>query len=253
MRTRTITIVLIVVLVVIGGVAWYSTMPAPFTMQVVSRPSSPPGQSACIQSFTRQRCVFLVVVAEEEGWLQGNWGHGHAISLSATESSGMATITVYPQAIRPGHVAEVTVIPSAASVNQTLTVVITGARGGLTCTETVTVEVVMGEDGLGPEARAMRNKFVPWLALNHQELGITNETTWIGTIVNPRILVVMHYLFFSEDWEMYVTWHVTIPPHDWTRVYLRPRFTALRPSHAFEISSVQEAEAPHAIDVPDWV
>jgi hypothetical protein len=75
MRMRTITLVLIVV-GVIGGLAWYSTTPAPFTLQVVSRPSSPPGQSEYIQSFAGQRCVFLVVVMEDEGWLQerGLWG-----------------------------------------------------------------------------------------------------------------------------------------------------------------------------------
>jgi hypothetical protein len=253
MHPRTIALLLIVVLGVIGGLTWYSTTPAPFTMQVVSRPASPQSQSECIQSFAGQRCVFLIVVAEEGGWLQGSRGYGSAVNLSATEPSGMATITIHPQAIRPGHVAEVTVIPSAASVNQTLTVTIMGSRGGLTCIETVTVEVVMGEDGLGPDAAAMRDKFVPWLALNHPELSITNETAWIGTIVNPRILVVMHYLFFSEDWELYVTWHVTIPLHDWTRIYLRPRFTASRPSYAFEISSVQGHDAPHAIDVPAGV
>ncbi|KON30739.1 hypothetical protein AC480_00415 [miscellaneous Crenarchaeota group archaeon SMTZ1-55] len=252
MRMRTITLVLIVV-GVIGGLAWYSTTPAPFTLQVVSRPSSPPGQSEYIQSFAGQRCVFLVVVMEDEGWLQGSGGYGAAVNISATESSGMATITVHPQTIRPGYVAEITVIPSTASVNQTLIVTFTGERGGLKHTETMTVEVIMGEDGLGPHAIVMRDQFVPWLALNHPDLSITNETTWIGSIVNPRILVVMHYLFFSEDWELYVTWHVTIPPHDWTRIYLRPRFTESRPSYAFEISSVQGHDAPHAIEVPEWV
>ena len=106
---------------------------------------------------------------------------------------------------------------------------------------------------MGSYAIDMRDKFIPWLAINHPELSITDETEWSGTIVNPKILVVMHYIFLSETWEMYVTWHVTIPPHDWTRIYLRHRFTESRPAYAFEIPSVKGQGEPQAIEVPDWV
>jgi len=254
MRMRIVGIVIIVVVgVILSSVAWHYMMPAPFTMQVTSRPTTPLGQIEHIQSFTGQRCVFLVVVAEEEGWLQGSSGYGSAVDISASELGKMAEITVHPQAINPGQVAEVIVTPSETSINQTLTVAITGERGGLKQTETMTIEVVMGEDGVRSYATEMRDKFIPWLAINHPEFTITNETEWIGTIVNPRILVVMHYIFLSEDWEMYVTWHVTIPPHDWTRIYLRYRFTESRPAYAFEIPSVKGQDEPQAIEVPDWV
>jgi hypothetical protein len=254
MRIRTIVVVLIVVVgAVLSGVAWYYATPAPFTMHVTSRPSTPPSQSENIHSIAGQRCVFLVGVAEEDGWPHGRRGVGTVVNIAATAPGQLATITVHLQGIRPGQVAEVVVIPSEASVNQTLIVTITGTRGGLKQTETITLEVVMGEDGVGAYATEMRDKFIPWLARSHPEFGITRETEWIGTIVNPRILVVMHYLFLSEGWELYVTWHVTIPPHDWTRIYLRPRFTESRPAYAFEIPSVTGQGEPHAIDVPDWV
>ncbi len=61
----------------------------------------------------------------------------------------------------------------------------------------------------------------------------------------------MFYLFFSEDWEIGISWHVTIPPHDWTRIYLRHRTTELQPSFAFEISSRDAQETPHAVDLAD--
>ena len=150
-------------------------------------------------------------------------------------------------------------IPDTESTGKTLTVTVHGERGGLKQTETRTVEVVeplvpgMGEDELGPVAASMRDRFIPWLVANHPEFGITSETEWTGTVVRPNNLVVMHYLFFSEDWEMYVEWHVTIPPDDYARIYLRHRFTEARSSYAFEISSVEAQEEPHAIEVPDWV
>ncbi|GAI01433.1 unnamed protein product, partial [marine sediment metagenome] len=153
-------------------------------------------------------------------------------------------------AITPGQVAEVTVIPNEASTGETLTVNIKGERGGLQ-TETRTIVVLVGEDTLEPYAADVRDRFIPWLAANYPEFGITTETEWTGTVVRPRILVVTFYLFFSEDWEMGVSWHVTIPPHDWTRIYLRHRATEVSPSYAFEISSLDAQEEPHAIDPKD--
>ncbi len=109
------------------------------------------------------------------------------------------------------------------------------------------------EETLGPEAASIRNNFAQWLSTNHPELGITNETTWIGTVVNPRILVVMHYLFLSEDWEMYVTWLVMILPYDWAQIYLRHRYNQTAPTYAFEISSIQGRAQPQAIEAPNWI
>jgi len=111
-----------------------------------------------------------------------------------------------------------------------------------------------GEDRLGSMAAEIRDKFVPWLAANYLEFAITNETAWTGTIIRPHILGVMYYLFFSEHWEMGVSWHVTIPPHNWARIYLRRLFAEVSPSYAFELSSWSEEEAEiYAIDPPESV
>ena len=221
---------------------------APFFMEVFSRPFTPlKGDEGVPMVLVGQRVVYLVVVKDTG---EGN-ANGTAVDISATVSG--AAVSVDNSAIEPGEVAEVIVIPDQVSVNKTLTIVISGNRGGVIRTETVEIEVIEGEDDLSEVAVQMRNKFAPWLAANHSELGITSETEWIGTTVNPRILVVMHYIFYSENWEMYVTWHVMIPPHDWTRIYLRPRFTETKSTFAFEISSVQGEAEPHSIELPDWV
>jgi len=31
-------------------------------------------------------------------------------------------------------------------------------------------------------------------------------------MVSPQWLVVSHYLFFSEEWEMHVEWHIMVAP-----------------------------------------
>ena len=242
-----------VVVVVAGLAVWYFLAPAPFSMQVIQRPTDPPGTGENVVSIVGQRVVFLVAVAEGEELLGDSDGVGEGVEISASVPFDMADVDVHPTSIAPGQVAEVSVIPRAASVNETFTLTITGERFGLVRTETFGLEVVTGEDDLGPIAEEMRDRFVPWLSVNHPEVGVTEETEWTGTIVNPRILVVMHYIFFSEEWEMYLTWHVTIAPHDWTRIYLRHRFDETGPSHAFEISSVENQEEPRVIQVPDWV
>lgn len=97
-------------------------------------------------------------------------------------------------------------IPDEASVGKILIVTVIGERDGLKQRETFTAEVLEGEGDTAQKAAEMRDKFVPWLAKNHPEVGISNVTELVGTIVNPRILVVMHYIFLSGDWEIYVTW-----------------------------------------------
>jgi len=252
-RVQAIAVILIVVIATVAGIWYYSqsvpeTNPATFSMEVISRPFIPmKGEQEIPMAIIGQRVVFLVVV-EDTG--EGN-GYGNAVDISATASG--AVVSVDNPAIKPGEVAEVTVIPDQTSITNVLTLTINGDRKGFKQTETFDIDVIDWEDDLGELAAEMRDKFIPWLTNNHPELGITGETEWIGTIVNPGILVVMHYMFYSEDWEMYVTWHVMIPPYDWTKIYLRPRFTETQSTMAFEISSVQGGEEPHSIELPDWV
>jgi hypothetical protein len=97
------------------------------------------------------------------------------------------------------------------------------------------------------------DRFVSWLATNHPELGITADTAWNGTMVSPVWLVVSHYLFFSEEWELHIEWHIMVPPDDWARIDIRHRFDKLKPSYAFEISSVDATSEPVPMEVPETV
>ena len=242
-KMQAVGIIVIIVVAIIAAV-YYATAPpatAPYYIQVIPQhiEDSVPGQ----------RCVFLVVV-EDEG--EGT-GKGEAVAISATAPGSTAAID--PQAITPQQVAEATVIPDEASVGKTLTVTIQGERSGLKQTEMVTVKVQEGHDMPWPYAEEVRDAFVPWLATNHPELGITSETEWTGTIVYPHILVVSYYLFFSEDWEMGVRWHVTRVPDDWAEIYLRRRFTETQPSFGFKIDSfkMEPRPEPHSVEPPESV
>jgi len=235
------------IVLVAYGLNALSAEPALFSLTIKSRPAS---FGEALYAVPSQKFLLLLTVEEEDQ------SSIEAKTIAITATSPGCEVTVYPTAISPGQVGEVTVIPNAGQVGKNVTVTIHGERDGISQTETVTFEVIEEEDReatLGPEAILMRDRFVQWFALEHQEFSITNETVWTGTVVNPRVLVVMHYMFLSEDWEMYVTWHVMIPPYDWSRVYLRPRYNTTAPTYAFEISSIQGQAEPQAIEIPDWV
>ena len=158
-------------------------------------------------------------------------------------------VKIDPPEIRPGQVAEITVIPDEGHVGKNLTVSITGKRMRKERT-TSTIMVNEGVDDIAGTTEEYRDMFIPWLEANHPELGIFGETGWNGTIVIPNIPVVMHYLFFSEEWEMHLYWHVTIEPHNWARTDLRRRYEESTPSLSFEIPSVTGTDRPRTIEPP---
>lgn len=184
--------------------------------------------------------VFLVTVsgAADDG----------PVSLSV-EAAG-AAVSAEPGELQPGVVGEVTVVPAEVDEERELSVTITATRSGVERQQARSVLVVPGEDSLGPEADPLLERFVSWLATEQPELGIGPETEW-EAMPGSWVLVVNHYLYFSDEWELGLSWHVMIPPDDWARIYLRRRWTEVAPSAAFEITSVADESEPHAIPPPD--
>ncbi|MBN1683282.1 hypothetical protein JW865_07000 [Candidatus Bathyarchaeota archaeon] len=217
-------------------------------MEVFSRPKIPIiGDKGFPLAIPGQRLVYLISVDYiQKGSIEG-------VEISATATISDANIIINNTIIKLGEISEIIIIPESSSVNKILTITIVGKVNGFNQTKKVSVEVIDREDQLKETAIEIREKFTSWLIDNETELGITNETEWVGTIVNPRVLVVMHYMFYSNEWEMYLTWHATIPPNDWAKIYLRPRFVESNSFIAYEISSLIGEEKPHPIEPPEWI
>jgi hypothetical protein len=196
-------------------------------------------------SIAGQHFIFLVTITEEAEECE--------IPVTISAMAPGAEVVIYYRDICEGEVAEVVVTPEQASIGQAINVTITGTRGSVTDEKVASFEVAEGEDDRQEYAEELLVKFVSWLATNHPELGITEDTVWNGTMVSPVWLVVSHYLFFSEEWELHIEWHIMVPPYDWAKIDLRHRFDALAPSYAFEISSLDANSEPVAIEVPDTV
>lgn len=191
-------------------------------------------------SIPGQSIHYLVTVSEE--------AKKDPVGISAISSG--AEITIVNKDILEGQVAEVIVVPKAESIGKTVAVDIEGKRGSVTDKKTVTFEVIEGEDDRKTHAEELLQMFIPYLAQKHPELKITSDTKWTGTMVSPQWLVVSHYLFFSDEWELHIEWHVMIAPHDWAKIDLRHKTDETKPSSAFEISSVSGNTDPVPIEVP---
>jgi hypothetical protein len=196
-------------------------------------------------SIAGQHCVFLVTVTDD--------GQESGLPVSISAEAPGANVIIYRDDIFAGEVTEVFVTPTQSSVGKTINVTITGTQGSSTDEEVVGFVVAEGEDDRGEYAAELLDKFVNWFAANQTDLGITEATVWDGTMVSPVWLVVSHYLFFSDEWEAHIYWHVMIPPYDWARIDLRHRFDELAPSYSFEISSRSSSDLPIAIKVPETV
>lgn len=164
-----------------------------------------------------------------------------AAGLAIVTASGPgAEVTIRPSEISGTEVAEVAVVPEAISTETELAITIEVATETSTHSMTRTATVLPWEDDRAQQASEILDLFTPWLAENRPELDVTPETEFEGTFLAPQLLVVSHYGFFDDDWEIGLSWHVMIPPDDFAEIYLRPR-SALRPTLAFRIDSWQTA------------
>jgi len=91
--------------------------------------------------------------------------------------------------------------------------------------ETLVLEVEMFDwtsDNL-PDAIIKRDELIDWLETEHPELGTFSGENCFSYVTYPAHLIVEHWTFLYEKWEMRICYHVMIPPHNWSMLWLRPR------------------------------
>lgn len=233
-------LITIAVCLLLSG-CWSGLPQLTFTLEVSPRTIADLPQGAA--------CVFLVSLEPTAaGALQG------PVDLAATSSAGRVSLS--SDSLTEGGVAELTVESQDAAVGSTVTVSVTAQRGGETHTTDVSARItdpIESPDDRLATAATVRDAFLPWLASEHPEFGLDEDTTWTGFPLRPHLLEVSYGLFQSGEWELVVWWHVTIAPHDWARIYLRRRFTETAPSFAAQIPSFSAGGSPVEIDPPDEI
>ena len=213
--------------------------PGPFTLDVF--PAEEP--AAVRVAIPGSPYVFLVLVTDDT--------NGDPVTIGASADDA-AIQKIVPETLAPGTVGEIWLTADATTVETAGSVTITASRGDATREATRSLPVFPMTDERAKDARPYADRWIAWLAQHHPELGITAATEWQPVFVST-LLVVSHYAYWSEDWELTVAWHNMIAPYDWTEVQLRHRGVDTAPSMAFRIDSVKGATEPHPVEPPDAV
>ncbi len=169
------------------------------------------------------------------------------VSLSASVTGG--SVFVVPATAAPGEIVEVFVTSEPETDEVPMTITLTGARGDVEVSAARQTVVRPFEDTLEPTARDILDVFTTWLAENRPELEITPTTEFEGVAVCP-LLVVSHYMFLSDDWELGLSWHIMVAPDDWSELYLRPR-TELAPTLAYRLASWSTALNEGVVEIAE--
>lgn len=169
-------------------------------------------------------------------------------AMTITAQAPGAEVVVAPASISGSQVAEVIVVPDATEAETELRLTVTVSMDDWVGSIDRTITVVPWEDDRERQAREVLGLFLPWLADEHPEFGLSEATEFEGTMTAPLLLIVSHYGFYTDEWEVGVGWHVMMPPDDFAEMYLRPR-DALAPTHAFRIGSWQTALETGSVEV----
>ena len=115
------------------------------------------------------------------------------------------------------------------------TVAVVGTNGGTQRSLDITATAVPGTDDLEEMATQIAAVFIDQLAGTVSGVPATTAALGAGTPV-AGLLVVTHYAWFTDEYEIGLAWHVMVAPDDWAELYVRPR-KVLAPTVAFRLDS----------------
>ncbi|MBI4932423.1 MAG: hypothetical protein HY828_01010 [Actinobacteria bacterium] len=166
----------------------------------------------------------------------GNSGEFH---LEGTASIEGVTVSFEPADVAAGGVAEVWVdLPEAS---EELPFQVEVQDPDRTSVATFAATLVPGTDDLAGTAEQVLGVFLERIGddvagLPESAIGLAGGTPVAG------LLVVSHYAWFTDTYEITVAWHIMIAPDDFAELYLRPR-DSLVPPLAYRINSWSTALA----------
>ena len=152
------------------------------------------------------------------------------------------------------HVVEIFLQPTDGQIDKEIEVKLRAGSGMIKYRIASTTIQVMNWTSqiLSEDILNMLDMFMNYIEANTTFTNINSSTDWefLGTV---PILIVEHYLFRSEFWEMELSRHVMIPPYDWVQIYIRPRnanvpiWSSKIDSWSLDNTSIYELEPPEAI------
>ncbi|MFX0011156.1 MAG: hypothetical protein ACFE9R_12630 [Candidatus Hermodarchaeota archaeon] len=147
--------------------------------------------------------------------------HNPLISVASNESISL-DYTLWDNTPK-NKVLEIFIVPNSTHLNHKIEIEARVSNNNTIIKNSAFVEIINWTQSNISEVIGMRDVFISHFSLNEPTFNINESTIWEGFDNAPQILIVEHYLFRSEFWEMELSRHVMIAPYDWVKVYLRPR------------------------------
>ncbi len=239
----------------IVGAAFCATMACSIPLGCWSDPSAVggPGDSGSFNletqytSLRSYRCgggVFVIRMVPDDNF-------GGTVELGIVADEPLHAAVDRPVLGLSQLVAEITFCPDTAATIGIHHVTVTACHGDSTHELPLEVNLVpySAADTTYPVVK--RNEFLGWLAIEYPQYAAVLSQSWSTYATHPGILVVEHWTFLSETWEMRLCYHVTIPPYNWSMLMLRrrgeydPVFAAKRESDG-TLYEIPVSEYPYA-------
>jgi hypothetical protein len=122
------------------------------------------------------------------------------------------------------YLVEIFITPSISNIGSEIDIkLITTSESRVTTIGRYSLDVINWTSSTEANILAIRDHFIHYIETNTTFSNLNSSTTWSFCGSPAQILIVEHYLFRSEYWEIEVSRHVMIAPHDWVQIYIRPR------------------------------
>ena len=135
-----------------------------------------------------------------------------------------------------GNIVEIFLYPNSTHLGLEIDVTLTIVIADITTSKEVTISVIDWSGSFHTDAQAALKCFTSYLVTSVEGYTLEENSSLSFMGIVPQILIVEHFLFRTNNWELELTRHVTISPNDWVRIYLRAR-NSFSPQWAGEISS----------------
>ena len=147
--------------------------------------------------------------------------HKPLISVTSNESISL-DYTLWDNSPE-NKVLEIFLTPNSTHLNHRIEIEARVSNNDTIIKNSAFIDVINWTQHNVSEVMGMRDVFVSYLAISEPTFNINESIIWDAFDNAPQIIIVEHYLFRSEFWEMELSRHVMIAPYDWVKVYLRPR------------------------------
>ena len=170
-----------------------------------------------------------------------------SITFAATAEPEGVTVEFVPTSVSPGGTAEIWAVIPEVSSDVPVTITVTATRGGFAHTVAIPCTAIPGVDDLAPTALQIAQVFLD--AMADKVNGLTTDAHDLrnGT-PTAGLLVVSHYAWFTDEYEVGLAWHIMVAPQDWAELYIRPR-SAPAPTRAFRLTSWSTALADGSYEI----